>query len=77
MIFYSSGSMSVSIHITSPLSQGLFKRGIAQSGSSLLFPTEKYIKKQLDELPDLSKIYGKNILFVSIICVMHFFLELF
>ena len=61
---YLLGSFSVSHHITSPVSEGLFKRGICQSGAALSFPTEQTKQKQLDQLPDVANHFGEDFIFI-------------
>ena len=57
---YLLGSYSVSHLVMSPLSKGLFKRAICQSGAALSFPTEQTTKKQLDQLPDVANHFGAD-----------------
>ncbi|XP_055854089.1 juvenile hormone esterase-like [Episyrphus balteatus] len=46
LLGYSAGSMSIGLHMVSPMSKGLFHKGIAMSGSPALL--EKYKEDQLD-----------------------------
>lgn len=46
LLGYSAGSVSVGFHMMSPMSKGLFHRGIAMSASPI--PHEKYPENQLD-----------------------------
>ena len=61
---YLLGSFSVSHHITSPVSEGLFKRGICQSGAALSFTTEHTKQMQLDQLPDVANHFGEDFIFI-------------
>lgn len=56
----SAGSSSVSLHITSPSTRGLFKRAIMESGSSLNTFAYKSTTNQLGYILQFAKQYSNN-----------------